>query len=337
MSWQDEMEAHIAMRAEANERAGMDPVEARRAAERSFGNRGLISEEVRAVNVPVWLDQWAQDLRYAIRGFMRSPGFTITAVAALAVGIGTSTAVFSFVDRILFRPLPYVNEHELVWFGMTAPIGGGSEFILDQNYMAWRKEQTPFSAITVSVGISDCSLSELNPLPLRCSPVSANFLSVFGYRTLAGRDFNEEDARVGAPRAALISKALWMQRFGGSDIAGKTLEIDGNRTAVIGVLPENFEMPSLTHVDVLQVLQLEESKPGAPASLLMAAFARLRPGVTPIEARERMEPLFQEGLKSVPAGFRKEIRFVISPLRDRQVRESERGAFLLFGAVSWCC
>jgi predicted permease len=322
------------MSAEANERAGMNAAEARWAAERAFGNRGRVSEEVRAVNVPVWLDQLGQDLHYAARGFMRSPGFAFTAVAALAVGIGTSTAVFSFVDRILFRALPYVNERELVWFGMTAPIGGGTEFILDENYMAWRKEQTPFAAITVTAGVSDCSLSELNPVKLRCSGVSPTYLSVFGYRPLVGRDFNQADAQDGAPHVALISRALWTERFGGGDISGKTLEIDGNRIAIIGVLPENFEMPSLARVDVLQVLQLQENKPKSAGSLLLTAFARLRPGVTPIEARTRMEPLFQDALKSVPRGFQKEVRFVINPLRDRQVRDSERAALLLLAAVS---
>lgn len=334
MSWREEMESHIAMRAEANERAGMDPVEARRAAERAFGNRGLISEEVRAVSVPVWLEQLGQDLRYALRGFARSPGFTFVAVAALALGIGTSTAVFSFVDRILFRPLPYVNEHELVWFGMSASVSGGSEFILEQNYSAWRKQQMPFTAITVTAGVGDCNLSELNPMRLRCSGVGANYLSVFGYRPLKGRDFNEEDARTGAPQVALISRSLWVQRFGGGDLAGKTLEIDGNRTAVIGVLPENFETPSLARVDVLQVLHLDDNLPDSAPSLLLTPFARLRPGVSITEARTRMEPLFQDALKSIPKGFRKEVRFVINPLRDRQVRDSRLAALLLLGAVS---
>jgi predicted permease len=334
MSWRDEMESHIAMRAEANERAGMTPDEARKAAERAFGNRGLISEEVRAVKVPIWLDQMAQDLRYATRGFMRSPGFTLVAVAALAVGIGTSTAVFSFVDRILFRPLPYANEHELVWFGMTAPIGGGSEFILEQNYSAWKKQRTPFAAMTVTAGVSDCNLSEFNPIRLPCSRVGSNFLSLFGYRPMAGRDFSEEDSRAGAPQVALISRGLWVQRFGGGDLSGQTLDIDGVRTMVIGVLPENFEMPSLARVDVLQVLNLVDDKPDSAPSLLLTAFARLRPGVSPTEARTRMEPLFQQALQSVPPGFRKEVKFLINPLRDRQVRDSERAALLLFGSVA---
>ena len=290
--------------------------------------------EVRAVRVPVWLEQLGQDLRYAERGFARAPGFTLLAVAALTVGIGTSTAVFSFVDRILLRPLPYSNEHELVWFGMTAPISGATEFVLEQNYAAWRKQQTPFSGITVTAGTGDCNLSELNPVRMLCSRVSANYLSVFGYRPLAGRDFNEEDAREGAPQTALISRALWRERFGGGAVSGKTLEIDGNRTMVIGVLPENFETPSLARVDVLQVLQLEDNKPASAPSLLLTAFARLRPGMTLAEARTRMEPLFQEGLQSIPRGFQKEVRFVIHPLRDRQVRDTKRAALLLLGAVS---
>ncbi|HYZ84560.1 MAG TPA: ABC transporter permease, partial [Bryobacteraceae bacterium] len=335
MNWDDELESHISMRAEANERAGMDPVEARRAAERAFGNRALISEEVRAVNVPLWLDQLRQDLRYAIRGFLRSPGFTLVALAALTLGIGASTAVFSFVDRLLFRPLPYVHEQELVWLGMTAPIGGGSEFILEQNYTAWRRQQSPFSAIAATAGVGDCSLTELSPVRLRCSRVSANYLSLFGYRPLAGRDFREEDERTGAPQVAMISRGLWMERFGGGELSGKTLEIDGTPTAIAGVLPPDFETPSLARVDVLQVLGLDENKPHSAPALLLNAFARLRPGVSPATARAQMEPLFQDALKSVPPGFRREVQFVIYPLRDRQVRDSERAALLLLGAVSF--
>jgi len=92
------------------------------------------------VSVPIWLEQLGQDLRYAARGFVRSPGFTLTALAALAVGIGTSTAVFSFVDRILFRPLPYVNEQELVWFGMTGPSAAGPS--TSSSRIMWRGESS---------------------------------------------------------------------------------------------------------------------------------------------------------------------------------------------------
>lgn len=334
MNSDEEFESHIAMRAERNEQAGMDPVAARRAAIRSFGNRGRLGEEVRAVSIPVWLEQLGRDLRYAARGLAQAPGFTLVAVTALAVGIGASTAVFSFVDRVLFRPLPYAHEHELVWLGVTGPLNDGTEFILEQNYAAWQKQQTPFAAIAVSAGVNDCNISELNPVRLRCSSVSANWLSTFGYRPLAGRDFTPEDARVSAPQTALISPSLWRTRFAGVALSGQTLEIDGIRTTVAGVLPERFELPSLARVDVLRVLQLEENKAASAPTLLLAAFARLRPGLTLAEGRARMEPLFQEGLRSsLLKTVQKDIRFVIHPLRDRQVRDSKRAALLLLGTV----
>src|SRR5687768_9728653 len=100
--WNTEREAHIAMRADLNRQQGMAPKAARRAAEKAFGNQAQITEHVRAIRVPEWLDQLRQDLQYAGRGLRRSPGFTLTAVAAIAIGIGASTAVFSFTDRILF-------------------------------------------------------------------------------------------------------------------------------------------------------------------------------------------------------------------------------------------
>ena len=108
------------MRADLNRPRGMTAGEARLAAEKVFGNRTPITENARAVRVPEWLDQLRQDLQYAWRGLRRSPGFTMTAIAAIAIGIGASTAVFSFTDRILFRPLPYAQEQDLVWLGLTA-------------------------------------------------------------------------------------------------------------------------------------------------------------------------------------------------------------------------
>lgn len=107
----------------------------------------------------------------------------------LIAGIGSSSGVFSFTGRILLRPLPYPNEHQLVSFGMTAPISGSNEFILEQNYASWVKQNTPFSGIAVTAGVNDCNLSEANPARLCCSRVSANYLSVLGYRPAAGRDF----------------------------------------------------------------------------------------------------------------------------------------------------
>ncbi|HEU0124087.1 MAG TPA: ABC transporter permease [Bryobacteraceae bacterium] len=328
--WDEEMESHIAMRAELLERNGMTPEEARRKAERAFGNRARIGESVRAVHVPEWLDQLRQDLRYAWRGLLHSPGFTVTALAALAVGIGASTAVFSLADRILFRPLPYAQEKDLVWFGMAAPIAD-SEFLLTWDYDMWRKKQTPFQTMAASSGTNDCDLTADDPVRLRCAAVEPGFLGLFGMAPIIGRDFSAADGQFGAPQTALISHGMWRTRFGANPgVLEQTVELEGRPVRIIGVLPPNFELPSLAELDILRPLQWDPKERGAG---FLHVFARLKPGVTVAEARARLEPLFQESLRSIPSAFAKDIRFSVSALRDRQVRDTRQAVLLLLGAV----
>lgn len=329
--WRDELEAHLAMRAERNEQQGMAPADARRAAERAFGNRTRIAEEVRAVHVPVWLDQLRQDLLYALRGLRRSPTFTLAAAGAIALGIGAATAVFSFTDRILFRPLPYVNEHELVWFGMTAPIAD-SEFLLTWDYPLWQKNQTPFSTMASSSGTADCDLALHDPIRLRCASIEPGFLALFGLAPQLGRDFTAADDQFGAPPTALLSHQLWRTRFGANPaVLNQLLDLDGRQFRVIGVLPANFELPSLAEVDILRPFQRDPKERGAG---FLHVFARLKPGVTVSQAAASLRPLFQESLKAVPPAFAKDVHLAVNPLRDRQVRDTRRAAQLLLAAVA---
>ena len=328
--WGEELESHIAMRAERNQEAGMAPEEARRAAERAFGNRTLVAERVRAVHVPEWLDQLGQDLRYGWRGLRRSPGFTAAAVAAIALGIGATTAVFSFTDRILFRALPYANEHELVWFGMTAPIAE-SEFLLTWDYGVWQKKQTPFAAMAADSGVGDCDLADHDPVRLRCAAIEPGYLALFGLAPQLGRDFTAADDQFGAPPTALVSHNLWRTRFGANPaVLNQTIDLDGRAVRIIGVLPRDFELPNLSETDILRPFQRDPKERGAG---LLRVYGRLKPGVTVVEARTRLVPLFQESLKTVPPAFAKEVRFVVHPLRERQTRDSRRAAELLLAAV----
>ena len=329
--WRDELESHIAMRAELNRRQGMTTEEARRAAEKAFGNQAQISEHVCAIRVPEWLEHLRQDLQYAWRGLRRSPGFTLTAVAAIAIGIGASTAVFSFTDRILFRPLPYAQERDLVWLGMAAPIWGESEFLLSYDFDACRRQQTAFTAMVSSAGTGDCDLMDNEPVRLRCAPVDPGFLALFGLSPQLGREFSAEDDQPGAPPTALIANGLWRSRFGGNaGVLGQTIEIDGRNVRVIGVLPRDFELPSLAQADILRPHQRDPRAQGNP---LLHVFARLKPGVSLAEAAARLEPLYRQSLKSVPPELVKDIRFAIHPLRERQIRDTRRAAMLLQTAV----
>jgi len=329
--WRDELESHIAMREEMNRELGMSAAEARRAAEKAFGNQAQIGERIRAVRIPEWMDQLRLDLSYAVRGLRHAPGFTLTAVAAIAVGIGASTAVFSFTDRILFRPLPYANEHELVWFGMTAPIAD-SEFLLSWDYDYWRKEQTAFSAMASNQGAVDCDLAGDDPIRLRCVSVEAGLLPLFGLAPQSGRDFTTADDQFGAPQTVLISHGLWSSRFGGDpSVLERMIDLDGRAVRVIGILPTNFELPSLAQVDILRPIQKDPKERGAS---FLHVYGRLKPGVTAVEARTRLERVFQASLKTVPPAFVKDVRFVVNPLRYRQVRDTRRAAQLLLGAVA---
>ena len=131
--------------------------------------------------MPAWIEQTLQDLRYALRGLRRNPGFTLTAVMAAAIAIGATTAVFSAIDRILFRPLPYRDEARLVSAGMIAPLDT-NEFLLADAYFDLRRNPGPFAAVTsFQAGTIACDLTEDSPLRMQCLRVEANFLDTLGY------------------------------------------------------------------------------------------------------------------------------------------------------------
>jgi len=121
-----------------------------------------------------------QDLRYALRQLRKSPGFTAVAVLTLALGIGATTAMFSLVDRILFRSLPYPHDNELVSVGVIAPIIDG-EFLFASNYLDWREHQTPFIHFTSSTGVNDCDLTDEHPVRVACAAVASTFLPTLAF------------------------------------------------------------------------------------------------------------------------------------------------------------
>ncbi|HUA22180.1 MAG TPA: ABC transporter permease [Bryobacteraceae bacterium] len=281
-----------------------------------------------------WLDA-AADVRYAVRALRRSPAFSAVAILALAVGIGASTAVFSAVDLLLFRSLPYPRADRLVSLGFSGPIDT-SEFNIGSSYLDWREHQTAFQALTSMYPAGQCDLTGETPLRIHCQQVEANFLRTLGIAPIFGRDFSLQDDRPGAPRVVLLSFALWKSRFGGDPQAvGKPIEIDGGLVRIAGVLPAAFEMPQLGEADVLLPEQMDPRVAHAPnATVFLRTFARLKDGISIEAARVRMLPLFEESLrKDVPPMLRKEVHLVVRGLRDRQIQDARLASWLLFGAV----
>lgn len=331
---EEELDFHIEQSTKLNIAAGMAPDEARRAAMVEFGGVERTREQCYEQRPVWWMGTVAQDVRYALRGFRRNPMFTVTVLATLTLGIGATTAVFSVVDRILFRALPYAHDDRLVSVGLTAPIIP-EEFMLGGSYYTWRDNQKPFEAFTSETGVNQCDLTERNPARLSCASVEASFLPTLGVSPLLGRNFLPEEDRPNGPKVALISYALWQSHYARDPaIVNRLVDLDGNQVRVVGVLPKDFEMPTLEAADIVvpQALNEAEQRKADPGRV-MYAFARLNPGITVEQAQAMLEPVFQYSLELAPAPFRKEVHLRVRSIRDRQVHDLRLTAWILLGAV----
>jgi putative ABC transport system permease protein len=306
----EELQFHIQQCIEANIDRGATPEEARREALVAFGGVESTREQCYLQRPGWWVSAILQDLlhdlRYAVRGFLHNPIFTATVIATVALGVGATTAVFSVVDPILFRSLPYAQAENLVSVGLLAPIIQ-QEFMLGGFYYDWRDHSLPFSSLTTEMGTDACDLTEEKPLRLSCARVESNFLPTLGVNPVLGRNFNAADDGPHAPKVALISYGMWKERFASSpDVLNRLLSIDGHPIRVIGVLPTDFEMPALEPADVIVPQGLDETAERTVGSgSVLYAFARLKPGMSLEQARAALAPVFNASLRLAPAQFRK--------------------------------
>jgi putative ABC transport system permease protein len=331
----DELRFHIEQATAANLAVGMSSEEARRRARIDFGGLEHTREETTRQH-PAWLlATIAQDARYALRGFRRNPLFAFTVIATLALGIGASTAVFSVVDRILFRPLPYANADRLVSLGMKHA-AEPYEFMMGSFFYDWHDRQTVFTNITAQGAMPwPCDLTERNPVRLDCIEAHADFLPTLGVAPILGRNFLPGDALPNAPRTVLLSYRLWQSRYNRDPaILNQLIQIDGEPVRVIGILPQDFEMPSAQPADVLLPRQVDVAavRSGKEGET-MRAFARLKPGVTIAQARASLLPVFAQSLTFAPPSMRNEVHLTVRGLRDRQMHDAIPVARVLLAAV----
>jgi predicted permease len=333
----EELQFHLEQATQANVAAGMTPEEARRRARIDFGGMESAHEQTYAQRPGWWIETVLQDIRYALRGFRRNPIFTITVIATLALGIGATTAIFSVVDPILFRPLPYAHADRLVSVGLVGTVHLPRDaFMFSSFYFNWRDDQQPFEAFTSQEYFPyECELRQGNLSPLACIGVEANFLPTLGVEPFVGRNFLPEEDRPHGPSVALISYRLWIRRFNRSPgILNKLIEIDGEPVRVVGVLPQDFELPTLAAVDVLVPNALD---PAAERKLTrgmsLRVFARLKRGVSIAQARSELKPLFLSTLGFFPPYQRKYFALSVGSMRDFQMQDVHSMAWILLGAV----
>ena len=280
------------------------------------------------------VDLLLQDVRYALRGFRRYPLFATTALATLALGVGATTAVFSVVDRILFRPLPYADAARIVSLGFIHSLER-QEFLMGRFYAEWQNNLTPFSAFAAqSTMVHNCDLVENNPAQLSCISFQAAFLPLLGISPVLGRNFLAEEDLPNGPRVVMISYGLWHSHYNGDPhILQRMINVNGNPARVVGVLPKDFQFPTLDAADIISPLAFNPANQrtinggfGYP----MRLFARLKPGVSVAQAYAEVQPLFNDDLKWFPASAKNEIRLSIRTLHDRETQEARPVAWVLF-------
>jgi predicted permease len=338
----EELQFHVDRQIDKNVRAGMNADEARRQALLAFGGVQATKERARDEFRPAVIEDTIRDLRYSLRALRRAPGFTLIASLTLALGIGATTAVFSVVNGVLLKPLPYPDPDALVGVWHIAPgvnIGGDVN-LSDGQFVTYREENRTFQEIglwtqgTVAV----TALAEPERIPsLR---VSFSTLAVLGVGPAMGRGFSESDDRAGAPGTVILTHHYWQRRFGGDvSVIGRNLIVDAEPREVIGIMPPGFEFLSVEH-DLLLPFRLDRG------AIRLGRFnnkgiARLRPGVTVAQANAdvaRMIPIWLKAWPEPAPGFAKilentRLTPALRPLKQDVVGDIGNVLWVLMGTI----
>jgi putative ABC transport system permease protein len=281
------------------------------------------------------------DLRYALRTLSKTPGFTAVAIATLAVGIGANTAIFSFVDGVLLKPLPYPEPERIVRV-LERPPGAPRNGISTLNFLDWQRENTVFEHLAAQTGGSVTLTGIDAPVRLRGARASSGYFEVFGIQPALGRAFAPGEDQPGKDRVAVIANALWKSQFGGDPAAvGRTILLDGEPTTIVGVLPEGSAFDR-AYPQIWRPLAFE------PQNMTrnfhwFGSFARLKKGVTLKQARAQMDAIGARIARDYPDS-NKGWGVVVEPFSETlagpQLRQSlyvllaAVGAVLLIGCVN---
>ncbi len=288
---QREIRQHLELDAEEREAEGMAPTEARRAAAVAFGNVSAVREDARSVWWPLWLQHAGQDLRYAARVARRTPAFTCGAVLIFALGISTSTTVFSVLNAVVLAPLPFKQPDQLVRIVQANPARGVDAFSVSLPLLRdWQTRSRSFNGIAAERGGTVTVLGIGEPLQMDAKWISPNMFSMLGLAPVVGRTFRESDDLPQSSPVVMVSHSFWRRAFGmDSLIVGRTLTVDGRAHEIIGVAPPDA-LSTADHV-LLPVGSSTEDRRGLS---ILDVYARLRPDVTITQAGTEMVAIAEQ-------------------------------------------
>ncbi len=333
-----ELRFHLDRQTEEYIAAGMTPEDARRAALRRIGGLTQIEEECRDMRRTNWIDSLWQDLRYSLRALSGSPGFFAIMVATLTLAIGANSAIFSVIDGVLLRKLPYPDQNRIVRFFLTS--ASYPRFPINPfDFQDFRARNRLFESMAI-MSRSDLQLSGAGePQRLTGFRVSAGYFRVIGVEPARGREFSVNDERPKNERVAILSDRIWRTRFGADlNILGKTIRLDARPFTVVGVMPARMQHPGNEYrpvpygdtVDVWWPFTFE-GDPSDRGSHYTEGIGRVKPGVTVEQASAEMNALMAQLANEHPGD--RDWRVLVVPLYREIVGANQRMLLVLLGAV----
>jgi putative ABC transport system permease protein len=322
----DELQTHLTLEIEENMRRGMSADAARRAALLAAGGISNGVESVRDRQGLPWLENTVSDARFAVRTLRNKPGFTIAVLLTLALGIGANTAMFTIVNAVVLRPLPYPEPERILSISQTD--GDRDAQVVDERtYFAWRESarsatlaafSTTEAAITTSAGTEQ----------LRGASIRDDYFTIFGTRPMLGRMFTDDEVAANGPKVIIVGEQFWRSHLGAvANVLGKSLEIDGVQSTIVGVMPASFAERRAQFWTPLRLRR------GPNASFFVSVIARMRDGATIDGTTAELRTIAQRVvMPSVMA--RRNARIVVRTLHDRRFGERRKPLLILFGAVS---
>jgi predicted permease len=340
---QEEMAEHLRLQTEENLRAGMSPAEARRQAALKLGAAEAIREQHHAEQGLPLAENFLFDLRYAFRMLHRSPGFSLIAIAIMALGIGATTAIYSVIDATLLHPLPYPHPGELVRLEANLPGVGAHEIGLSIPELKDLQNSGIFQYVSLCFFGTDTLTGSGQPTRIAGKSVTPAYFAVLGVDAQLGRTFDPHDATPGFNNEIVISDGLWKRAFGADPhILGRVLRIDNDPAHVVGVMPAGFRDQGQTSEQVNTELWAAGGFSDDPAPppmrstrLPFETIARLQPGLSPEAAQGRLDALVASLKKQYPADYPSQGAWTLhlTPLSEALVGNVRQSLLLLFGAV----
>ena len=342
----DELAFHIAMREEKLRQHGLTPDAARAAARDRFGDTAGVRDEcvsidrqyAREVRLMEWLESLWSDFQYALRTFRRMPTFTIVATVTLALGIGATTAMFTLVNSILLRPLPYPDSQRIVRVIQSYPEIGLDTWGLNQmNVAMYRDRATDFSAFAAYRGGSVTLQGPNGPQRIPILRVTSAFFRTIGVGPAIGRQFTADEDSPGKNTVMILSDGTWRSRFGGDpSIVGKTIDVDGQPMQIVGVMPASFSFP---RPDVAAYVPMGLN-PLFRFGFMNSGVGRLKPGITPEHAERQTTAIMwdwarqQNVAKQSVDPSKTRMKTIVRPLQEAITGRSARPLTILLAAVA---